>query len=115
MILPLDLGNEFVDVVQTPSGSEAQVSGLGAIGFGSGRLFNSLKAGAESLIYHPPKRGMELLCQRSGFVQNIVVDGECCSHVGIIASWSMMSRHRHISRTLFWADCLGNGIVRLCG
>jgi len=94
MVLPLYLRQQFVDIVKTPAGFQPHLMGSGLIGSDSGRLLNGFKPGANRLIDHLPEGSVKLLCNRSSSVQNIVIYSQCRSHVGILASFYMMSRHQ---------------------
>jgi len=99
MALPLDLRQQFVDIVQIPAGFQSHFVGSGLIGSGPRGLLNGLKTGANRLIDYPTERGTQPLCHRSRSVQNIVIQGQCCSHDGSLASSSMMSRHQSFRGT----------------
>ena len=93
MVLPLDLRQKLMDVVQIPSGLQPQFMGAGLIESSLRGFLDGMKTGSNRLIDHPPERSVQPLRNRSSSVQNIVIDGECGSHDGIVASHTMMSRH----------------------
>jgi len=93
MILPLDLRQERLDVVQIPPGFQSHFMGTRAIGLGLRRHLNRLQSGTQRFIHHPAKGYMKFAGNRFCFVYNIIVDIQCCSHNVIIASYNMMSRH----------------------
>ncbi len=94
MILPLDLSQEFLDVVQIHSGFQPHLVGSSVIRPTSWGSLNRLQSEAQRFIYHAAEGRIELCRNRFRFVQNIVVYGQCCSHIIIIASDIMMSRHQ---------------------
>ena len=73
LILPLNLGQEGLNVVQIPPGFQSHLVGTGAIRPGSRRILHCLQSGTQGLINHLTE-GLTKLC-RNGFrlVQNIVV------------------------------------------
>ena len=99
MVLPLDLRQQFLDIVQTSAGFQPKFVGSGLIRPGFRGLLNALKTGANRLIHDPAEGSAKPLGDRSRSVQNIVVDGQSRSHDGIIASLCVMSRHHFSRRT----------------
>jgi len=81
VILPLDLRQEHLDVVQIPSCFQPHLVGAGAIGPNARRILNRLQSGTQRLINHTAKGHIELCRNSFGFVQNVVVYGKCCSHM----------------------------------
>jgi hypothetical protein len=93
MILPFNLRDEFLYVVQTPACFQAQFVGSGAIGPGLGRFLDGMQTGAKRLVHHQSEWRVEFLRDRSRLVEHIVVYRQCRSHGGIVASRRQMSRH----------------------
>ena len=54
---------------------------------------NRLQTGAKRLIYYAPEGRMWPLGNGSRFVEDVIVDGQRCSHNGIMASFLVMSTH----------------------
>jgi hypothetical protein len=75
MVLPLDLRQQFLDIVQASAGFQSQFVGSGSIGSGSRGFRNGLKTGANRLIDYLPEGSAKPLCDRSRSVQNIIVYG----------------------------------------
>ena len=99
MVLPLDLRQQFLDIVQTPAGFQSEFAGSGLIGSGCRGFRDGLKTGAKRLIDYLPEGRAKPLCHRSRSVQNIIVYGQRRSHDCILASSCMMSRHHLYRRT----------------
>jgi hypothetical protein len=84
MILALDLRQEFLNVIQIPSGFQSHLMGTSAIRAALGRRLNCQQARAQRLIDNLPEGRVEFRRDGSRFVQNVVVYDQCCSHVGIM-------------------------------
>ena len=56
MVLPLDLREQLLDIVQAPACSQAEFAGAGVIRTTLCGSLNRLQTGAKGLIYHPPER-----------------------------------------------------------
>ncbi len=93
MVLPLDLCQEFLDIVQTSAGFQSHFAGLGLIGVDSLRFFNNLETGTKCLIDHPPEGSVKPLRNRSRSIHDIIVYGQCRSHIIIMTSFDLMSMH----------------------
>ena len=65
MILPLDLRQQFLDIVEIPAGFESQLMRLGMIRSLFRRLLNAVKPGTQSLIDYPPEGSAEPPCDGS--------------------------------------------------
>ena len=86
MLLPLNLRDQLLDVVKTPSLLQSKFARTGMVGSGASRFLHHLQAGAERLIHHASERTVQSAGKRSRPVENVVVYGQCCSHDCIIAS-----------------------------
>ena len=81
-----------------------------------GWLLNCSQARAKSFVHHPPERGVQLFSDSARPVKDIVINGKCCAHNGIIASTQMMSKHHYDSRrgrlvSDFGGNCFAKGYV----
>jgi len=94
MILPLDLRKQFLDIVQTPAGFQSHLVGAGMVRPGFRRFFNGLKTRPERLVDDLSEGSSKPPGNGPGSVKNIVVQIECGSHIGTIASFELMSRHQ---------------------
>ena len=83
MVLPFDLRQQGLNMVQIPPRAQPQFMGLGAVGSASRWFLNCLQTRAKCLIDHPPERRAQPRGNRSRSVQNVVVYDQCCSHNGI--------------------------------
>lgn len=72
MLLPFNLRDQLLDVVQTPARLQSQFARMGMIRPGSRRLLNRLQSGAKGFIHNPTEGPMQLFCQRPRALQNIV-------------------------------------------
>ena len=97
MILPLDLRQERLDVVQIPPGFQPHLARAGAIGSGSRSILNGLQPGTQRFIHHVAKRRTEFCRNSFRLVQNIAVYVQCRSHGVTTAPYSVMSRHHENS------------------
>jgi hypothetical protein len=96
VILPLNLREKFLDIVQALPSSQPQPVGPRAIGAELRRFLDRMQTGAKRLVDHAPERRSEPLGNSPCFIQNIIVYSQRCSHAGIIASRCMMSRHHAV-------------------
>jgi hypothetical protein len=81
VVLPLNLRDQFLNIVQAPARSQRQFVGSGAIRAGSCRFLNRFQTGTKRLIHHPSKGSAQFLGNGSRSVQNVVVYGQCRSHM----------------------------------
>ena len=58
-------------------------------------LLDRVQTDTKRLIHHVSERGAKPFRNGSRPVQYVIIKGQCGSHVGIIASPDMVSRHRH--------------------
>lgn len=100
MVLPLDLREQFLEIVQVHACSQSQFVGAGAIRRTLCGILNRLQTSAKRLIYNPPEGRVQPLRNRSRRVEDVIVYSKCCSHGGIIASSLVMSTH-HSRNTCF--------------
>ena len=73
MVLPLDLREQFLDIVQIPAAAQSQFAGACVIGTAPGGLFNRLQTSAKRLIDHEPEGRVQLLRNGSRSVKNVIV------------------------------------------
>lgn len=99
MVLPLDLRQQFLDIVQTPADFQPQFVGSGLIEPGFRGFLNDLKTGANRLVDDLPEGNAKPLRNRSRSVQNIIVYVQCRSHKCILASFEMRIWHQMSGRT----------------
>ena len=85
MVFSLHLRYQFMDVVKIAAGFQAHLVGVGMIGARARGLFCSTQSLAEGLIHNPAKRGAQFSCQGPGPFQYIIINGNSCSHIVIIA------------------------------
>jgi hypothetical protein len=80
VVLPLNLRDQFLNIVQAPACSQPQFVRSGAIRAGSRRFINRHQTGAKRLVHHPSKGNVERPGNTSSSAQEIVVYGQRHSH-----------------------------------
>lgn len=79
--LPLDLGDQFLDVVQTVPSLQSQSARLCAVRLSLKRFLDRLQPDSQRLVNHAAEWCSKSLRGRACAIQYVVVDGQCCSHV----------------------------------
>ena len=89
------MGQQFLDVVEIPAFFiEAHGMRPRLVGTLFRRLFHLRETRSKGLVDHRSEWGMQLGGKGARAFQNVIIDGQCRSHEGMLTSRQLMSTHQ---------------------